>query len=58
MQQKPVYVYCLVIAWFLMLNGVFGIMLGIFTIVVLMRDSVKEMFKRGELAFEADGDHD
>jgi hypothetical protein len=52
------YIFCLVMAWFLMFNGVLGILLGLFTIIVLMRDSVKEMFKRGELAFDADADHD
>jgi Na+/melibiose symporter-like transporter len=52
------YVYCLVMASFLLLNGVPGIVLGILTILVLMRDSMRELFQRGELAFEADADHE
>lgn len=52
------YVYCLVMACFLLLNGALGIALGILTLMVLMRDSVRELFRRGELAFEADADHE
>jgi len=52
------YIFCLVMACFIMLGGVIGIALGISTLIVLARGSVKEMFKRGERAFEADADYD
>jgi hypothetical protein len=38
------YTYCLVIAAILCLNAPIGTVLGVFTIIVLMRSSVRELF--------------
>ena|SRR5947209_1794823 len=45
-------VFCLVVAGVVCLNGVLGTILGVFTILVLMRESVKELFERGGAEFE------
>lgn len=44
LQQRRHYTFCLVIAGFSCLLMPFGTVLGVFTILVLMRDSVKELF--------------
>ena len=41
--------YCLVMAGIECLFMPFGTVLGVFTIIVLMRESVKEMFKVNEV---------
>src|SRR5260370_24992271 len=52
------YIFCFVIAVLLCLQGIPVMLLGIFSIVVLARESVKELFTRADLAFGADGDYD
>ena len=47
-KQKK-YMYCLVMAGIECLFMPFGTVLGVFTIIVLMRESVKEMFKVNEV---------
>lgn len=42
------YLFCLVIAGIECLMMPFGTVLGVFTIIVLMRDSVKQLFNQGE----------
>lgn len=49
-QQKR-YIFCFVIAVLLCLNGIPWLILGIFSIIVLARESTKELFKHGEAAF-------
>jgi hypothetical protein len=44
--KRQGYVYCLVIAALQCLNAPLGTVLGVFTIIVLMRDSVREAFGR------------
>lgn len=44
LKQRRRYTYCLVIAAILCLMMPFGTVLGVFTIIVLMRDSVRGMF--------------
>jgi putative flippase GtrA len=62
--QHKRYTFCFVTAILLCITilggvlGVPGIVLGIFTIVVLARESVKELFARGDLAFGPDEDYD
>jgi hypothetical protein len=51
------YMFCFVVAILLCLQGVPILVLGIFTIVVLARESVKELFKQGEVAFSTDEDY-
>jgi hypothetical protein len=43
--QQRYYTFCLVMAALLCLNSPFGTVLGVFTIVVLMRPSVKLLFQ-------------
>jgi hypothetical protein len=51
------YVFCFVVAILLCLQGIPIIVLGIFSIVVLARESVKELFKHGDVAFSTDEDY-
>ena len=44
LQKRTRYLYCLVMAGVECIFMPFGTVLGVFTIIVLMRDSVKEMF--------------
>ncbi len=46
LQQRTRYLYCLVMAGIECIFMPFGTVLGVFTIIVLMRDSVKELFGR------------
>jgi hypothetical protein len=46
LQTRRRYTYCLVMAGIECIFMPFGTVLGVFTIIVLMRDSVKEMFGR------------
>ena len=46
LQARRRYTYCLVMAGVECIFMPFGTVLGVFTIIVLMRDSVKEMFGR------------
>ena len=46
LQTRRRYTYCLVMAGVECIFMPFGTVLGVFTIIVLMRDSVKEMFGR------------
>jgi len=46
LKQHRKYVYCLVIACLSCLFMPFGTVLGVFTVIVLMRDSVKRLFGR------------
>ena len=46
LQQRTRYLYCLVMAGVECIFMPFGTVLGVFTIIVLMRDSVKKMFGR------------
>ncbi len=50
--QKTHYTFCLVIAGCLCIMMPFGTVLGVFTIIVLMRESVKEMFEGSGNAVE------
>lgn len=52
------YLFCFVIAVLLCLNGIPVMVLGVFSIVVLARESVKELFARGDAAFPSDPDDD
>ncbi|MGD0900666.1 MAG: hypothetical protein ABR915_22770 [Thermoguttaceae bacterium] len=45
LKRRASYTFCLVVAGLECLLMPFGTVLGVFTIVVLMKDSVKEMFK-------------
>lgn len=50
--QRKHYTYCLVVAAIECMFTPFGTVLGVFTIVVLMRDSVKDLFcPQGETPF-------
>jgi hypothetical protein len=51
------YIFCFVIAVLLCLNGLPFLILGIFSIIVLARESVKELFKHGEAAFDLDDEN-
>lgn len=46
LKQQRKYTYCLVVAALSCLFMPFGTVLGVFTIIVLMRDSVKRLFGR------------
>jgi len=46
LQTRRCYTYCLVMAGVECIFMPFGTVLGVFTIIVLMRDSVKELFGR------------
>ena len=46
LRRRQHYTFCLVVAGLACLVMPFGTVLGVFTIIVLMRDSVKEMFGR------------
>ena len=46
LQQRTRYLYCLVMAGVECIFMPFGTVLGVFTIIVLMRDSVKPLFGR------------
>jgi hypothetical protein len=59
LQTRQRYTYCLVMAGVECIMMPFGTVLGVFTIIVLMRDSVKELFGRPvalEVAPHADHD--
>jgi hypothetical protein len=45
LQRRRRYTYCLVVAGVECIFMPFGTVLGVFTIIVLMRDSVKELFE-------------
>jgi hypothetical protein len=45
--QHRGYLFCLIVAAFACLAPPFGTVLGVFTIIVLMRPSVKELFGQG-----------
>jgi hypothetical protein len=45
LRRRQHYTFCLVVAGLACLIMPFGTVLGVFTIIVLMRDSVKEMFR-------------
>jgi hypothetical protein len=51
------YMFCFIVAILLCLQGVPILVLGIFTIVVLSRESVKELFRHGEVVFSTDEDY-
>jgi len=54
--RREHYTFCLVVAAVSCLNTPIGTVLGVFTIIVLMRPSVKEMFAANQRASsEADG---
>ena len=44
------YIFCMVIAGILCTFMPFGTVLGVFTLIVLMRDSVKELFNRQDFS--------
>ena len=46
LQQRRGYLFCLVMAGFACLFQPFGIILGVFTIIVLVRPGVKALFER------------
>jgi len=46
LQKRTRYIYCLVMAGVECIFMPFGTVLGVFTIIVLMRDTVKEIFGR------------
>jgi len=46
LQRRQHYTFCLVVAGLACLMMPFGTVLGVFTIIVLLRDSVKELFGR------------
>ncbi len=46
LKRQENYKFCLIIAGIMFLFQPFGIVLGILTIIVLMRDSVKELFEK------------
>jgi hypothetical protein len=48
------YLFCMVVAGFACLFQPFGTVLGIFTIIVLIRPSVKQLFEAGGLSDEPD----
>lgn len=48
--KQQSYIFCMVIAGILCTFMPFGTALGVFTIIVLMRDSVKELFKRQDFS--------
>jgi len=48
--QRRRYYYCLVMAGIACMFMPFGTVLGVFTIIVLLRESVKELFGEGEAA--------
>ncbi len=52
------YIFCFVIAVLLCLNGIPFVVLGVFSIVVLARESVRALFANGDLAFGLDPDDD
>ena len=57
------YVFCFVIAIIMCATALMGlqfvplVVLGVFTIVVLARESVKELFRHGEVVFSTDEDY-
>ena len=53
LKQHRKYLYCLVVAGVSCMFMPFGTVLGVFTILVLMRDSVKRLFGRPPAAGEA-----
>ena len=56
LQTRRRYTFCLVMAGVECIFMPFGTVLGVFTIIVLMRDSVKEMFGRAVAPLPASGD--
>jgi hypothetical protein len=56
LQTRRRYLYCLVMAGVECIFMPFGTVLGVFTIIVLMRDAVKEMFGQAVEPLPASGD--
>jgi hypothetical protein len=56
LSQRKHYMYCLIIAGFSMLVQPFGTILGIFTLIVLIRPSVKRLFETGEAPYDPEED--
>ncbi len=54
--QHKRYIFCFVIAVLLCLNGIPVMILGVFTIVVLARESTKELFTHGDAAYPEEED--
>ncbi|HWG44931.1 MAG TPA: hypothetical protein VN688_19335 [Gemmataceae bacterium] len=52
------YLFCMVMAGFVCLFNPFGTILGIFTIIILIRPSVKRLFETGGLPGERDEEED
>jgi hypothetical protein len=50
LSQRKHYLFCLVMAAIACMCSPFGTVLGVFTIIVLMRESVKQAFTAGKLA--------
>lgn len=49
LSNRQGYTFCFVVACIMCAIMPFGTVLGVFTIIVLLRDSVKELFNRGSL---------
>lgn len=56
LSRRTHYVYCLVLAGIVLLFQPFGTILGVFTLIVLLRPSVKHLFETGELPYDPEED--
>ncbi len=56
LQTRKRYTYCLVMAGVECIFMPFGTVLGVFTIIVLMRDTVKELFGQNVESLPASGE--
>jgi hypothetical protein len=56
LHQRKHHLYCLIMACFALLFQPFGTVLGVFTIIVLMRPSVKHLFATGEAPYDPEED--
>ena len=56
LRRRTHYIYCLVMAGLSLMFQPFGTVLGVFTFVVLLRPSVKQLFETGELPYDPEED--
>lgn len=56
LHRRTHHLYCFIMACFSLMFQPFGTVLGVFTILVLMRPSVKQLFATGEVPYDPEED--
>lgn len=56
LRRRKHYIFCMVMAGFALMFQPFGTVLGIFTLLVLFRPSVKHLFETGEMPYDPEED--